>query len=298
MPELSDQLHAERAAIEQATAKLHETSSSIADNELNQQRVEEYKFLRVELESIWDQTYTTINLILVIVGVIFAAAFNSGSGDPGFLLPMASIVTIGGYTLIRIHTTRVWRIVGYMRSALEPHLKGIRWETRLAERHRALRWLGKGGLDCDIFHGHIRILDYVNLALLPGIMITGMLGKSNFISSLARKLALPANKVDPQFWNNHSLLCASALVALIPLLTLLKSRFPWAGSQRGKSMEMDHLESWHYPQLCQQKDSLPPTQTETRVCDSHPPLDWQSYLKVLKNETEQISMNPKPRAGD
>ena len=75
------------------------------------ERLEEYKFLRVELDAIWEQTYTTMNFMFVAIGVMITAAFSQ-YGDALILLTSASLLTIGGYKLIRIHTTRVWRIVG------------------------------------------------------------------------------------------------------------------------------------------------------------------------------------------
>jgi len=51
--------------------------------------LEEYKFLRTELEAIWNQTYSTLNFMLAAVGLMVAAGYGQG-GDPLILLPMAA----------------------------------------------------------------------------------------------------------------------------------------------------------------------------------------------------------------
>ncbi len=143
----------------------------------NDQLIEEYKFLRIELEAIWGQSYTTINFILALVGFIassaysgFSSSFANGHGAEGHrhvILLMASVVTGGGYWLVKVHATRVWRIVGYMRLWLEPKLS-IRWETYLADR---LAQVAGAKMDSTIFGGHLAVLGVVNVALSVGMAV-------------------------------------------------------------------------------------------------------------------------------
>lgn len=260
LSDLLVQLRAEREALERAVGELRGiagdgppqpqpvvTSPSV-DYEANQQRLEEYKFLRVELEAIWSQTYSTLNFILAVIGLIITAAYGT-RGDPVVLLPMASIVTFGAYMLIRIHNMRVWRIVGYMRRALEAKLKGIRWETRLAARHAALR-ADKANFDCNIFDGHVLILDAVNVALLVGIFC------SRFASSeIVRNFGSETVKA----W---VLVGGCSLVPLGILIWSFRSR---KSLKRGESMETEHLDSWGRPSV-----NGPP------VYEAEPPREWKT----------------------
>jgi hypothetical protein len=199
--EAAEREAAECEVVEQVVERLREIAGdelsqpadtrSAGDHELYQQILEEYKFLRVELEAIWGQTYSTLNFMLAAIGLMIAAAYGQ-YGDPLILLLMTAIVTIGGYKLIRIHTTRVWRIVGYMRLALEPQLPGIKWETRLAARHWILIEKIEKSFDRDIFDGHILILDTVNWALLLGIIASGLFGHSekDLVSKLIQSFGI------------------------------------------------------------------------------------------------------------
>jgi hypothetical protein len=85
-------LRTEREAIERAVQQFREiagdgppqpaaTKSSPASPELNQQILGEYKFLRVELESIWTQNYSTLNFMLALIGLIITAAYGQKSEE-------------------------------------------------------------------------------------------------------------------------------------------------------------------------------------------------------------------------
>lgn len=132
------------------------------------EQLEEYKFLRTEIEAIWSQTYTTLNFLLAFIGLVVAAVFSKdiNAFDRVAVLLGVSIMTLAGYFIIPVHTVRVWRITTYMRHALEPRLHGIAWETRLAARDAALRKTNiKNPIDRSLFDGHRLILDMVNVML-------------------------------------------------------------------------------------------------------------------------------------
>lgn len=242
LSEILAQMHAEREAFERTLVQLHdvigstpqtsalEAASLATDPELAQ-RLEEYKFLRVELEAIWVQGYSTLNFMLAVVGLIVTAAYNT-HGDPLVLLPMASVVTIGGYTLIRVHATRVWRIVAYMRCALEPNLKVIQWETRLTKRHDAIQKAKPPfprNFDSNLFDVHILILNIVNMALILGIW-GSVFGGSEImrtINGLPLRLEVAA--------------ALSALPCLVLIWALLANR----GWKRGGFAETEHFRSWN-----------------------------------------------------
>lgn len=242
MAELTTLLRQQRSLIEDLlgrlprNAALRDAGAAKAEAEctLHQERLEEYKFLRTEIESIWNQTYTTVNFTLAAMGILIATAFSQ-FGEPVVNLPMASILGIGSYRLIRIHTTRVWRIVGYMRCALEPKLDGIRWETRLAARQRILSRDKNRHLDDDIFDGHILILDLLNVAILLGILYASFLGKSALLNSIHNSLLWSAVLSFGAMWPT----------AMLVMSFLTQRRF-----KRGANVEARHFESWQREDEC------------------------------------------------
>lgn len=172
-------------------------------------------------------------------------------------LPMASCLGIGGYRLIRIHTTRVWRIVGYMRCALKRHLYGIRWETRLFRRHKFLageaprlkmgsQLLGflRGDkpsidhhLDRDIFDGHVWILDLVNMAIALLILAVNLLQRG--VEFDVKTGWLP--RLD-QHWVEWSFILSLQLV--LPAGALIRSQWAQRSFRRGEGEEENHVRSW------------------------------------------------------
>src|SRR5262245_22555374 len=80
------------------------------------QCMDEYRFLRTEMEAIWNQTYTTLNFFVAFIGVIIGAVFarNIQGWDRLTLFVAVSFVTAAGYRIIGLHTSRVWRIATYM----------------------------------------------------------------------------------------------------------------------------------------------------------------------------------------
>lgn len=200
------------------------------------ERLDEYKFLRVELDKIWEQTYTTMNFMFSAIGVMIGAGLWK-EGGALVLLPGASLVTLGGYRLIRIHTTRVWRIVGYMRCALEKNLEGIRWETRLAERNKVLGQSRDPDLDRDIFDGHVLILDLVNIVIICILLLIGL---SAFAPD---HISISPNRVtdmrhDFRFW---TLITLSLAVSSAILGWSIKTKQKF---KRGGVIEEAHLNSW------------------------------------------------------
>ena len=148
--------------------------------------LEEYKFLRTEIEAIWSQTYTSLNFILVLVGVVVAAVFSKEIDKPDRVAVLlgASVVTFGGYYIIYVHTGRIWRITTYMRRALEPRLKGIAWETRLAARHDALsRAKATNPIDRSLFDAHMFTLHVVN-GMLTLLLLWTLLPRLGMLSEL------------------------------------------------------------------------------------------------------------------
>jgi hypothetical protein len=233
------------AAEEVSTGEARADRRNPTDDEVRQ-CLEEYKFLRTELEAIWSQTYTTLNFMLGVVGVLAVAAYGP-YGRPLILLPIASFLTYGAYRLIGIHTTRVWRIVGYMRVALEPKLEGIRWETRLAARHDVLRATKLKKLDCEIFDGHIVILNTVNVSLLVGIIYAFFLERAN---PVANPLPVSAGWI-------------AAIGLFIPTILLARSSRRSKSLTRGGGVETQHLKSWN------RKNSI-----GIKNAEAEPPADW------------------------
>lgn len=191
------------------------------------ERLEEYKFLRTELEAIWTQTYATLNFVLAFLAIVIGAGLSKDLGDfrRCFVFAMASVVTLGAYYLILVHTIRVWRIAGYMRCELEPKLSAVRWETRLAARCEALAKAGVKDKDRMIFDGHMILLDCINIALLGG--------------------ALFDVRVDYPFDTPFKIF--PALTALIPLACIAYSMFVRRRLKRRGDLERDQLQSWQYP---------------------------------------------------
>ena len=235
MPRIITQIQSELLGVQRAIREHDELlrkkvpEASLHDAEAYAEYREEYKFLRSELDAIWGQSYTVLQLILAGMGGLVVAAISYH--EKTYLL-MASILSFGGYWLIRTHTTRVWRIVGYMRCALEPKLKGIRWETRLAKRHEALLESGKGSLDREIFDGHAIVLDALNCAIAIAVF------------------AVPANLPGTQpasvlHWVYF------AVCVLTPILIIAWSRLTERKFKRGEQLETDHLESWKYRRVAE-----------------------------------------------
>ncbi len=271
-------LKTEREALERVVVGLREvigsTSSPPSPVKLScrsrdeyLEMLDEYKFLRVELENIWGQTYTTMNFVFTAIGLVGGVAFSQ-FGDPIVLLPCASLLTLGGYKLIRINTTRVWRIVGYMRCALEKNLSGIRWETRLAERRRASKSTSNPELDRDIFDGHVFILNVVN-AVIALLMIATV------------TISLKAN--DLVFGNSHVLRaipyqCAKAILIFVafsfPASILAWSLWTQSSFKRGGTVESDHLDSWTNR-----------NKTGDRVCEAEPPTSLDHINDYHKRTT-------------
>jgi hypothetical protein len=263
-----DELRNEREALERSLADLRRLlgahssqpvaqkrvspSGDLYGERLYAERLEEYKFLRVELDKIWEQTYTTMNFMFVAIGIIITAAFSQ-YGDALILLPCASVLTIGGYRLIRIHTTRVWRIVGYMRCALEKNLTGIRWETRLAERNKVLLKLSEASknndvskykdLDRDIFDGHVFILDLVNVIIAASLALILALAWINAKLHLSTSPLSNSHILEaiPSFWRKA---LAVAIAMLFPLTIWARSIQKQGIYKRGQGKETDHLKSW------------------------------------------------------
>jgi len=81
-------------------------------------------------------------------------------------------LSIGGDEILRVNSTRVWRIVGYMRCALEPRLRATRWESRLAQRHALLKQRSEENLNCAIFDAHLTVLNLLNVAVVVGALFS------------------------------------------------------------------------------------------------------------------------------
>ena len=244
------ELRSEREALERSITGLQEllgrdslqpTSAPHPDKSRDRylERLEEYKFLRVELDAIWGQTYTTMNFMFVALGVMITAAF-SAYGDALILLTSASLLTIGGYRLIRVHTTRVWRIVGYMRCALEKNLEGIRWETRLAERNKVLDSSANPDLDRDIFDGHVLLLDVFNCIIALVLAIVGLLEFFD-AHSLAEFGKSPTLATIQPHWMRVFVI---GVAASVPIGIFAWSRATQAKFKRGQKKENEHLDSW------------------------------------------------------
>ncbi len=136
-------------------------------DEQMRQRIEEYKMLRTEIESIWGQAYQTLNFLLAFVGLVLSATLSKEMSKVERILMLVgiSLVTLGGYSLVRVHASRVWRVTTYMRQALEPKLAGIAWESRLEFRDRVSRKRER-----SLFSGHTLILHTINL-LISGYIL-------------------------------------------------------------------------------------------------------------------------------
>jgi hypothetical protein len=216
--------------------------SSTQDNRTKRAEIlEEYKFLRVELDKIWEQTYTTMNFMFVAIGLCISAGLSQ-YGEPLIMLPCASVLTFGGYNLIRIHPTRVWRIVGYMRCALETNLEGIRWETRLAARNKVLESKNPD-LDRDIFDGQVLILNLVNGIILLLLTAFGALSLAEIHFASANAHLLDSVH---EFW--PKVFC-SLFAMLLPTLILVWALRTQSRYKRGNRVEKDHLQSWKEPCL-------------------------------------------------
>jgi hypothetical protein len=220
-------LHAVRMIIE---GDRNKTQSDT--DQTTAQRIEEYRFLRTEIEAVWSQTYTTLNFLLAFIAIVLAPTFSKdiATGDRLLVLTGLSLITIGGYHLIFVHTGRVWRIATYMRLALEPHLPGIAWETRLCRRDLMMRASGhKNVVDRSLFDGHRMILNSINLVLF--VLIVWVLYMNRDL------IAFPAE------WERYQLLRYSP--ALIPLIVIFLGRR--GDLKRNGTMEKEQILSWQNP---------------------------------------------------
>jgi hypothetical protein len=143
---------------------------------------------------------------------------------------------------ICMHAARVWLIVGYIRCALEPFLKGVRWETRLHARHDAMP--GNKELqhsDRSLFNGHMFILDVINVGLFVVL--------ANACYNTWTTSSTPGQRA------------SALLLTCVPAGIVLYFFFIRQHLRRGQSVERDHYESWLLPT----KDD-----TTTLVCAAKP----------------------------
>ncbi|HLJ16435.1 MAG TPA: hypothetical protein VKV15_18190 [Bryobacteraceae bacterium] len=147
-----------------------------------------------------------------------------------------------------------------MRSALETRLKGIRWETRLAERHKHLSEKDRKSFDCEIFDGHILILDFINLALIVGIIFSGWNGHSDVANSAVRMF---------RDWGKLGVILLSLLP---PVCILIMSVRTLKKLDRGNITEGEHLQSWH---------NLIKDGRGKKVFEAEPPRDAEAWQKIL-----------------
>jgi hypothetical protein len=237
--------------------------------EKNRERLEEYKFLRTELQSIWTQSYTAINIMLVGVGVLIAAAIKDPK--PGYsnaLLFMASIFSFGVYRSIRLHTNRLWNIISYIRLALEPRLKAIRWETRLAKKHevagKSLYRIGQ-----TIFDEHLFILDVVNFSIAIGAVAVAFAIPHLSLTLKALYQKGIVSSLGTIEIGNISLRDLTVVMSVVtPLIVLGWSRSTARRFRRGGDIESEHLESWRLR-----------TKDGTRLVEFEPPASSDQFDK-------------------
>jgi hypothetical protein len=114
--------------------------------------------------------------------------------------------------------------------ALEPHLPGIAWETRLANRDLRMRASGhKSVVDRSLFDGHRMILNSINVVLFC-LILWVLYTNRDFI-------AFPAE------WKRYELLRYSP--ALIPLIIIFLGRR--GDLKRNGTMEKEQILSWQNP---------------------------------------------------
>jgi hypothetical protein len=241
LAELLAELRLEREALQCVHRELRELivgasprsiarTRELADIERHEERLEEYRFLREELKSVWSQCDTILTFTLAAVGATIIAAF-SGRGDPIYLLPLSAGLTVGPYLLLEVHARRVWRIVGYMRASLEPRLKGIRWQIRLNARSVVWEKQKNYLVDFEKIDGHRIVLDCANVWILLLIVASDRLR----VSPLLNKLG----KVDVDVMG-----LAVCLSAAVPAALLFLSVWRHLVLMRGGKVEREIYESW------------------------------------------------------
>jgi hypothetical protein len=187
-----------------------------------QGRLDEYKFLRTEMEAIGTSSFQTLSFLIAAVAVVMASSYGRLQlGERQVPLVIGSLLTIGGYHLIWGFSIRSWRIAAYLQRHLEPALNySIQWETALKRR----RENSHKTRDTSIFRSHVLVLHSLNLGVLVAIAAEGQ----------------PLNRWS---WSDLTLR-ADDLWLMIPIAVLAYGILKCWHIDRGGKLQREMISSW------------------------------------------------------
>lgn len=135
----------------------------------------QYNSLRDEIKVYDLKNHKLLLLLLTASGIIITAGFNVGFGPNRlwiFLCVYFFYIPITG--LIYVNRREIWKTSTYLRTFIEPKLKIIKWETRLAELEEILKVGNSDEYISGVLKKEIGFITSINFFALFALIINAI----------------------------------------------------------------------------------------------------------------------------